>query len=296
MAKEEPWYSDRQRQYAAWIEELARDGSVARQFDSADEAVHLLLAALKDDREFVRERISLALAYAAIQTPECLRPALQDEDPRVREGAKAALDEIDRQVGSLIEDLSSSDAKKRAEAARGLGYLRAPAAFGPLMLALWDQDQSVRLAAVVSLAELKDRRAIPELEKLLADEDRGVATAAANALASLGSSAGIDLILDQLQDFDPETRAYAASKLGKLGDSRAVLPLVGALRDADPSVRYSTAKALGNMNDIVAIAHLYDHAADEDPVMREQVNAALEKIREKRGGTLPIIVRKEPGV
>lgn len=80
---------------------------------------------------------------------------------------------------AIAEGLRSGETAVRAETARVLGALGAPAAAGALAAALDDTAPEVREAALVSLAGLLHERAAPYLERLLGRGEHGAAYRAA---------------------------------------------------------------------------------------------------------------------
>src|SRR5882724_4676274 len=93
--------------------------------------------------------------------------------------AKPALDEL---IGQLKD---GKDFRVRVQAALQLGKSMDPAALGPLVAALDDDNASVRAASVAALESLGDMRAIPPLKEHRLDRSEAVRKQIKSSLAEL---------------------------------------------------------------------------------------------------------------
>lgn len=161
----------------ALIEVLPRTGG-----DWADAFV--ALAAAEPDPA-LRAILVASLRWAPTAAAQAgIRAGLRDGSGLVRgEAARAAGWRKDGAglASDLARVLGDADPYTRAMAARSLGYLRAGAAFEPLLPLLGDPDAEVRLQALRALERLDAARlrARPEIPTLRADPDPRVARAAA---------------------------------------------------------------------------------------------------------------------
>ena len=194
---------------------------------------------------------------------EHLIDALQDEDPRIRMGAAAALSAIGdpRAVDALAERLlhdeeilvrraaaealhklawkPKSDAKKahllielgRWSEVEKLGS----AAVEPLIRTLKSSDQVGRENAAETLGKIGDPRAIQPLLLALEDPRSSVVKSAARALGEIGCREAVEPLLRILQGKNNELIATAIEVLGKMGERCAVAPIIQALDNTNIS-------------------------------------------------------------
>lgn len=143
-------------------------------------------------------------------------------------GADGALD-------GLLYNLSSDDAKVRAEAAWALGKSGEEEAVEPLIRALGDDDSNVRDWAALGLVRI-GKAAVPKLTSALED----------------GFKVGINSEGENDDERDNKTdlvRWQVAAALGMIGDSNASEPLRQALESQSSRMRYWSAFALGQIGE-----------------------------------------------
>jgi hypothetical protein len=164
------------------------------QFDpSVEEALPILIAALKDDRSNEEEKDEAARALGSFG-PRA-RPALPLLHERMKrsDAATLALVEIGpASIPGLIDALGHPDPSVRRRAARAL-RLQGPTARNAVPLLLErskDEDPGVRSEAIDALGEIHRDKAIPVLRDLLR-ADKTSAKAAADALCALGQRDGL---------------------------------------------------------------------------------------------------------
>jgi len=173
----------------------------------------------------------------------------------------------------LIAELASSSWQKRAQAARALGAMRAPAAIQPLIKACADSDARVREAVVWALGIFPDPAFVPVLKTALVDRVRAVRLQAVKALGqhstraaaralvmALGSRVGRDrviivealaqmrgqalqglaavvpLLITELSATPVPRQQAAARALAAIG-APAVFPLLKAMLDSGPDAQ-----------------------------------------------------------
>jgi HEAT repeat protein/cyclophilin family peptidyl-prolyl cis-trans isomerase len=154
----------------------------------------LALSGLDPDPEWrVRAAVATALGTALEpeQVPGLLEPSLNDEDPRVRQAALAALAAA-RAPGAettLVAALASEDAGVRRAAAEGLGALGASGTGAALRTSLEasrdEPAQATRPAILAALAKLEGAGAVPVLASALQDPDWAIRVRAAALLREI---------------------------------------------------------------------------------------------------------------
>lgn len=119
-----------------------------------DRKIEQLIEQLGSSKFRIREAAAKELLALGKRAIPALRKALRSTDPDVRLRAQLLLNEIDRGVPNLIEELADKDPKVRQAAAQKLEPLgdKALAAVPGLVKALKDPDEAVREAAASALA------------------------------------------------------------------------------------------------------------------------------------------------
>jgi HEAT repeat protein len=181
-------------------------------FRSQPGAVPVLLEALNDRSEFVRDRAAEALGLLGdpIAVP-ALEKAMADPVRFVRISAIMALGRMGPKAKPAV----------------------------PALLRLADGvDKHLTCDAVRTLSYIGDDTAIPRLVELLKQKDGFLYPNLTDALIRFGPRAkqALPILLEGLGDSDPRVRAYSAFALGALGEGEET---VKALRAAtkDPDVR-----------------------------------------------------------
>jgi HEAT repeat protein len=277
---------------SAWVSQLSDKDAKARLAaanaigewgDRAKPAIPVLVAALKDTNEDVRNAAVNSLAAAG---PDA--------------------------VGPLIQAFRNRDAEVRRLAAVALGNqgpLKGPEAkdaVRDLTILLKDKDPGVRRAAVVALgaSQPKDEAAASALIDLLRDKDADVRVAVLDALPRIDSALRIDhepggkiaipvLVAALKDDSAASVRVAAARNLAyfrrlsfgaskHLGDkpNEVVTALVAALKDADADVRAAAVASLGHLGhdteeEVGPYPLLRVLAKDKAPAVRAEAARAL---------------------
>lgn len=145
-------------------------------------------------------------------------------------------------VKDKIQELSSSDAAKRASAACALQKMgpRAEPAI-PALIALLKDGTRVAPELVCYREYFSEQSIDPEFPGLI---EPSPGEAAMQALIALGHSS-VEPLIGALRDNDWRARKNAAQAFVYLSDARALKPLVTALRDDSWQVRTHAATALG---------------------------------------------------
>jgi len=167
-----------------------------------------------------------------------------------------------------LED-SPSPARRR-RAALGLRRLKDPAATGPLVKALADDDPGVRAAAALALGEISGfgSEGTPALVKALGDPVEEVRRAAVRALGRTGDPAVAGALIRALADAEADVRAEVARSLGRLRGEVALAGLGQAATDVDPRVRAAALQSLAVVGRLGAAAELARGLSDPDGAVR----------------------------
>lgn len=145
-------------------------------------------------------------------------------------------------IKTLTDQLKSTDADLRAQAANALARIRQPivSAVPALLEALNDGDHNVRANAARALGVSKDGRAVEPLIKLLNDKSEQAQVSSIRALVAIGDKRAVEPLLELLQPKEAKPAAAAASTnlrleiasaFGTLKDERA-LPALLKLRQS----------------------------------------------------------------
>jgi HEAT repeat protein len=195
-------------------------------------AISSLEAALGDEDKSVRE--SAAKALVSLGRPDAvaaLGRAFHRSDADTR--------------ASIVGCLASPWIRQNVD--NMMGRTADRAAVSLLLTALKDDDARVRAGAAAGLGWLTDARAFAGLQAALQDESPGVRGAAARALGRSGGPGLAENLIAALKDTAKSVRLAAARGLGELGDAAAIGPLIDALAEADPNDRLTFSYALNQL-------------------------------------------------
>jgi HEAT repeat protein len=167
-----------------------------------------------------------------------------DEYWRLRTAYSQALAEVGGQaIEPLLRALCSENLQTRVYAARALGLMGTPRAFGPLVALLTvEREDTLRMSLIEALGNLKDVRAVQILLPYLKAPEqvnRGwIIRMAANALGIIGSDEVIAPLSEVLaSELDCFARLGAAEGLRKIRHPSAIEALRRGLNDEDARVR-----------------------------------------------------------
>ncbi len=177
-------------------------------------AVEPLIAALKNENSFIREKAAEALGEIGdTSAVEHLIIALQDKDSIVRLAAVRAVAKL--QDFKIVEPLiavasEDKDANVRKFAIEALGNAKEAKS---LIEILKDKNSSIRMTTVNALAKLNDYKIVePLIAVALEDEDPNVQRVATDSVISLKS------VVVALMESDSTFRAAATASLAKIDE------------------------------------------------------------------------------
>lgn len=249
-----------------------------------------ITACLADEDANVRVLACEALARvgATVAVPSLFN-LLRDRDPRVSQGAAAAiqsLGSIDTRRLALAEARSEDPSARRA-ALRIVAYFGYPEALDILVEATTDADERVRESAVQGLAQIDDSRAAATLLTTLGSGSPRTRSVSARALGQVPSTPEVRDALDRvLDDEDAWVRYYACQSLGKLRANERAPRLIARLEDAAGQVRIGAIEALARLQAPDAIAALLGAARSEDGDVRRAALVGLGIARRPEGVAL----------
>ncbi|MDC0834583.1 phycocyanin alpha phycocyanobilin lyase [Leptolyngbya valderiana BDU 20041] len=194
------------------------------------------------------DRIDPAVAF------EYVKPALNDENPRVRYTATSKMASLGRQDLPLSLDLlrlrlyNDPEMDVKAAAADSLGALQLKEAYDDLVkLYRSTDDWIVQMSVVAALSELGEPRALELLEEAVGHPTEIVQTTAISALGEIGDPKAIPWIEPFVNHPEPQTRLRVAQALGHIGGD-AVRPTLEKLaNDSDAQVAERAKYCLDNL-------------------------------------------------
>lgn len=185
-------------------------------------------------------------------------------------GPEAVLSQLERLLAHPHTDT-------RRTAALSLGKIALPAAAGPLIGALHDEDPLVRQYsawALGNLGELAPSHAAGALAGLLDDPSFPTAMAAAEAIGKINvPSHVVEHVLNTLHHPSEKTRRAAIQALIWLEHPSAYGALIESLKDAHAEVRQGAVAALGELGDRRAVPRMQDRL-QHDPAAGVRSEAA----------------------
>jgi HEAT repeat protein len=227
-------------------------------------------------------RGSGALSYKQIHLIEKAEPSMvmrviqSDffEWSRERQGAVVNLLARLGYVDLALDQISSQNHQKRAQAVEMLGILQSPNGVMPLIDLLSDPEEEVRWAASAALCRIQEPSVIEPLLKALEEPTEVTPARVADVLISMGSHA-VKPLLDAYPHMEEKARGICLEILGQIGDNRAVESLINGIRDESPWVRSKAVQALGEMRVIEAGPQLVEVLQDPVPEVRARAAQAL---------------------
>lgn len=179
-------------------------------------AIPILVRALGEEEETLRERLLVALQGASLSLLEPLSgdigTLLEDANVKVRVEAARVLARVhsDQLFPVLKASLADAAPEVRREAALALRYYQIDEGVKALIVALGDPVKDVRVAAVKSLGGLKDPKAIRSLAEGFEKADEGYRDDIAAALAAMPKEDFYKLIDHLMGLSHPKARAGVA--------------------------------------------------------------------------------------
>ncbi len=225
---------------------------------SGKEAEPMLLSALEDERSRVQQ-IARALALYGKPAVGRLEAALDDPQPRIRQGAALALGQIRPLPAETVARLAAglNDTDRNVQAAfltsiRSLGTL-ARAAVPAVRAKLGDDSPDIRMQVIDILFEAapRDDQLIAELTSMVNDPDARVQQHAIQTLRSLGpvGRPAIPAVVEKLHSPDNDVRNAAAEFISSHGRfaQDAVSQLTDLLDQAESTWRIKLIETLGGL-------------------------------------------------
>jgi HEAT repeat protein len=216
-----------------------------------------------------------------------LTTALNDSDPRVREGAAQAIGQLGRDaIPVLVRMLSHSDKYIRRNAVWGLGKLgsQAKGVIFDLCRSLKDEDARTASGAAQAIGNMGEdaATAVPNLAEAMRGTNIVLCRLAAKALSQIGRPALSTLIV-HLKHHDPFICGEAAVALGWMGPkaASAVSHLIDILRKVKPKSGQAVAQdLLGHPTPVTPIAPVNGTTGEQSPeeAARASVITALGRI------------------
>jgi HEAT repeat protein len=162
-------------------------------------------------------------------------------------------------VTQLLEQLRSSSALARAEAAQSLASQQDPRVGPALTQALRDPDRFVRWRAADALATQRYAAAAAELKRIAdTDPDATARQKAGAALSTIKSTQEYKVYVLRSSHDATERWGAAFDLRGGLPNPEVERGLVAALSDSDPKVRAEASKSLGSRGVREAVPALVD--------------------------------------
>ncbi|MBN1672016.1 MAG: HEAT repeat domain-containing protein [Kiritimatiellae bacterium] len=256
---------------ASQNESVRRDAVAAVNLIEDEQAVPLLLAALKDFDDEVRCTAAEGL---------------------VRRRHAAALDVFTALLGGAEEP------GLRTRAAQALGTSGDSRAIPALAEAVeQDAEQSVRDAAAAAVLTIGGAQAQEVLVRIAGKGTSGGRQAVVEAITGGHGThtVALGVLTAASQNPEPEVRAAVMEGLGRTGSGKTIETLKTALCDPEPQVRKAAAVALGLIDEPATVDALLQALNDRDATVRAAAAHALEpKQSEQAAGSLKTLLAGDP--
>lgn len=246
----------------------------------ADEA-QTLLTVLRDKDSRI-EQIARALALSGPSIVGMLTSALDDPNPRVRQGAALALGDVRPLPTEVVKKLAAGldDPEPKVQAA----YLASIGRLGPrgrlaapaVRRKLRDASAQIREQAIGILFEAapRDNQLIDDLAGMIADADPAVQRRAIDALRAAGplGRRTLSAVIPRLESPHREVRLAAAAMIGSHGRAaaEAAPALVKLLGQPDPETQVIVTQTLSELGPaaLPALDKLIELVSDENASLR----------------------------
>jgi HEAT repeat protein len=252
------------------------------------EAAPRLLGALRRNGSRV-DSIAEGLAQIGRPAVALLSKAIEDPEPRVRQGAALALGQIRPLPSGISQKLASGladpNSDVRSAFLTAIGHL-GPKAVGSVeavrgLLADGSPEIRARAIEVLSQSAPRDEALLGDLGPLVDDPEPKVQARAINALRALGPPGQkvLPAVIRRLESPDAEVRLAAVQMVESHGLEavQAIPSLITLLRDPTPKIRSIAATTLGRFGKAAqpALPSLTTLLGDEDPAIREAVLSTI---------------------
>ncbi len=244
-------------------------------------ALEQLVGLLGENGTLTNDRVYVLLLELGDDAIPVLLSAVKSDDRIQREYVIAALSNLKAQpaIPAIAEVLADQSLGRRYIAAWALGEIGTVAAVKPLINTLGDQDDEVRKFATRSLIKLNSLAVVPLINFLKQTKNPQSVASAVRALGDIADPQAFEVLLQHL---DGPSRADVVTALGKLKDTRTVAALVSVLQDQDWQVRMNAATALGPIGSEKQAAALEVLLEDDVNVVREWAARSLETMTGRR--------------
>lgn len=211
------------------------DAEAARLVGSTpdDEARRSLADVFADGDTSLPAALARALTGGTdVRTVKLLLPLLRNENPRVRNAARAVLEKIAVEAPAPVVDFSRDpDPRMRIFATSILGCMPAEVSAARLIDMLEDADPTVVDCAVAALGTLRAEAAVKRLADFLCRSRSWIRLSALDALMRIGTPPAVRAIVGSLASADEETASVLVSVLGRL-EAEAAPELAAEIREA----------------------------------------------------------------
>jgi HEAT repeat protein len=198
----------------------ADDGETVRLIGSVpdDEARRALTDVFADGDAGLPDALSRRLTgHADARTVQLLLPLLRNDNPRVRNAARAILERVGNEAPDPILEFSRDpDPRMRVFATSILGCMSPAAAVARLVEMLSDADATVVDCSIAALGSLGAEAAVEHLSEFLARNRSWIRLSALDALLRIGTPPAVRAILAALAGADEETGAILDTVLARL--------------------------------------------------------------------------------
>lgn len=284
------------------VKEVRMDAALTLGLLRDKRAVKPLINVLEDNDEdaYVRARALISLnrlgSEIAIGT---IIDALKDDDEQVRHNAVSVFVALleskegvvfrkDLAFGPLAVAINDNNPMVRREAVKALGLLKDRRANWYLINALGDNDDSVKLMAIKAISSVGLKDALPYIEKAIQDKNYEVRKEATKALCVLNGSRSIPYLVNMVKDGNVEVRKQAIISLGDFRDNKTVDVLLGVVKNKneDVYVRSIALSSLGKTN--VDVGIIIDMLDDSNYEIRKEASKCLGVLKNNRA-IVPLI-------
>jgi hypothetical protein len=241
-----------------------------------------------NEQYFTGERSRIGPQPERVQGQEPSLNAYQRMRTHLRLGEKPSHFLPGAPLETLVQALSHSDPKVRADAVRALGEVeeRELAAWGNstrvqlVKKVFYDNEWEVRLAAVEALEHAQEQSALVFLTQALHhDECELVQSAAATVLGALGDLAPLYPLMTALRTSGWRVKVAVLQAIRNPGILIPLDEVKAALHDSDISVRMEAIQTLGVMQGQAAVDYLASVAhTDHEWLVRDAAVLALERL------------------
>lgn len=270
----------------------------AAEHAAESEMIAALVRALRDTDAAVRERARTALTETNRNlilgwVREALR-SQDDETPPLAAGAAELLG-LSETAGEILARATETAAEAREPFIQALRSLQAPP--GSLAVGLGLVDPANRPEAVRLLWDLYKAAALPQMQAALSDPSTAVRAAVLEVLGESEDPDAFELVRIALEtDLSPAVRIAATRAMIRAGATERTASLSKALNDPDPEVRATAVEALAYGGGPEAARLVLDALSDSDERVRLAASRQLATVPDEGLSWLWMSLREiDPG-